>query len=56
MYGLAGLRTGTPNGTMPVWMLGLNMDQLRTELRWLRKVTREFPKRSSARNPDYLTQ
>jgi DNA-binding PadR family transcriptional regulator len=37
-----------------VWMLGLNIDQLRTELRWLTKVAREFPKRSAARNPDYL--
>jgi DNA-binding PadR family transcriptional regulator len=37
-----------------VWMLGLNIDQLRTELRWLAKVAREFPKRSAARNPDYL--
>jgi DNA-binding PadR family transcriptional regulator len=36
-----------------VWMLSLNMDQLGTELRWLRKVSREFPKRSAARNPDY---
>jgi DNA-binding PadR family transcriptional regulator len=36
-----------------VWMLSLNMDQLRTELRWLRKVAREFPRRSVARNPDY---
>jgi DNA-binding PadR family transcriptional regulator len=37
-----------------VWMLGLNIDQLRTELRWLTKVAREFPKRSAARNPNYL--
>ena len=36
-----------------VWMLSLNIDQLRGELRWLRKVAREFPKRSAARNPDY---
>jgi DNA-binding PadR family transcriptional regulator len=38
-----------------VWMLSFNIDQLRTELRWLGKVAREFPKRSAARNPDYLS-
>jgi len=38
-----------------VWMLGLGIDQLRTELRWLEKVAREFPHRSAARNPDYRT-
>ena len=36
-----------------VWMLGLSMDQLQTELRWIRKVEREFPRRAGARNPDY---
>jgi DNA-binding PadR family transcriptional regulator len=36
-----------------VWMLGLSMGQLQTELRWIRKVEREFPRRSVARNPDY---
>jgi DNA-binding PadR family transcriptional regulator len=39
-----------------VWMLGLNIDQLRTELRWLEKVAREFPKRAAAGNPDYLAK
>jgi len=39
-----------------VWMLSLNIDQLRSELRWLGKVAREFPKRSAARNPDYLAK
>jgi len=39
-----------------VWMLSLNIDQVRTELRWIEKVAREFPKRSAARNPDYLAQ
>jgi DNA-binding PadR family transcriptional regulator len=39
-----------------VWMLALNIDQLRTELRWLEKVIREFPKRAAARNPDYLAK
>ena len=39
-----------------VWMLSLNIDQLRTELRWLTKVIREFPKRSSARSPAYTVK
>ena len=37
-----------------VWMLSLNIDQLRTELRWLRKLAREFPNRSAARSPAYI--
>jgi DNA-binding PadR family transcriptional regulator len=36
-----------------VWMLSLNVDQIHTELRWLKKVRREFPRRSTARNPAY---
>jgi len=39
-----------------VWMLSLNIDQLRTELRWLEKVASEFPKRAAAGNPDYLAK
>jgi len=39
-----------------VWMLSLNIDQIRTELRWLKKVSRESPRRSSARNPAYPDQ
>ena len=39
-----------------VWMLSLNIDQLRTELDWIGKIVREFPKRSAARNPDYTAQ
>jgi len=39
-----------------VWMLSLNADQLRTELRWIRKVAREFPRRSEARKPEYLAK
>ena len=35
-----------------VWMLSLNIGQLRTELRWLKMVAREFPDRSAARNPE----
>lgn len=36
-----------------VWMLGLAIDQIRTELRWIRKLEREAPRRSGARNPEY---
>jgi len=36
-----------------VWMLSLCIAQLRTELRWLKKVARELPRRSTARNPEY---
>jgi DNA-binding PadR family transcriptional regulator len=36
-----------------VWMLGLSIEQLQTELRWIRKVEREFPRRAEARNPAY---
>jgi DNA-binding PadR family transcriptional regulator len=39
-----------------VWMLNLNIDLLRTELRWLKKVAREFPRRSPARNPAYAVK
>jgi hypothetical protein len=39
-----------------VWMLSLNVDQIRTELRWLKQVRREFPRRSTARNPAYPEQ
>jgi len=39
-----------------VWMLGLSIDQLRTELRWLKKVGRESPRRSEARDPAYLAR
>lgn len=34
-----------------VWMLNLNLEQLRTELAWLDQVTRELPRRAAARNP-----
>jgi DNA-binding PadR family transcriptional regulator len=36
-----------------VWMLKLRIAQLRTELRWLKKVIRESPHRSAARHPAY---
>ncbi len=34
-----------------VWMLSLDIDRLRTELRWLKKIRRELPRRAAARNP-----
>jgi DNA-binding PadR family transcriptional regulator len=37
-----------------IWMLSLGIDQIRTELRWLKKVRREYPRRSAARKPDYI--
>jgi DNA-binding PadR family transcriptional regulator len=39
-----------------VWMLSLDIDQLRTELRWLKKLGREFPRRSAARHPAHLAK
>lgn len=36
-----------------VWMLSLTIQQLRTELRWLRKMAREVPRRGPARRPQY---
>lgn len=39
-----------------VWMLRLDLDQIRVELRWLKKVAREAPRRSYARNPAYPTK
>ena len=36
-----------------VWMLSLTIQQLRTELRWLRKMAREVPRRGAARHAQY---
>lgn len=36
-----------------VWMLSLNLEQLRTELAWLEQVARELPKRAPAEKPVY---
>ena len=36
-----------------VWMVTLMIEQFQTELKWLRKIERELPKRGSAKNPDY---
>lgn len=34
-----------------VWMVSLVVDQFRTELQWLRKLSRELPRRAPARHP-----
>jgi DNA-binding PadR family transcriptional regulator len=36
-----------------VWMLSLTIQQIRTELRWLRKMAREVGKRAPAQRPEY---
>jgi len=36
------------------WMVTLMIEQFRTELRWLRKVRRELPRRARAKHPDYV--
>jgi DNA-binding PadR family transcriptional regulator len=36
-----------------VWMVSLTIDQFRTELKWLRKLQRELPRRAPARHPAY---
>jgi DNA-binding PadR family transcriptional regulator len=38
-----------------VWMIGLMIEQFRTELRWLRKLAQELPKRERARRPSYAS-
>lgn len=37
-----------------VWMLSLVIDQLRTELRWLRKLEREAQRRAPAKHPSLV--
>lgn len=39
-----------------VWMLSLSLDQIRTELRWIKKVAKESPQRGRARHPEYLSR
>jgi len=36
-----------------VWMLSLTIQQMRTELRWLKKMAREVGKRAPAQRPEY---
>ena len=37
-----------------VWMVGFMIEQFETELRWLKKVGEELPKRARAQRPDYV--
>lgn len=39
-----------------VWMLSLNIDQVRRELRWLKKLGQEHPRRAAARKPAYINE
>ena len=39
-----------------VWMLSLTIQQIRTELRWLRKMARELRRRAPARHPRYAEE
>lgn len=36
-----------------VWMVSFVIEQFKLELRWLRKLTRELPRRAPARYPEY---
>jgi DNA-binding PadR family transcriptional regulator len=36
-----------------VWMVSLMIEEFRTELRWLKRVTREMNKRGRAKHPEY---
>ena len=36
-----------------VWMVNMMIEQFRAELRWLRKLQRELPRRAKAKNPQY---
>ena len=36
-----------------VWMVGFMIEQFETELKWLKKVGEELPKRARAQRPDY---
>ncbi|MGH9741790.1 MAG: PadR family transcriptional regulator [Candidatus Acidiferrum sp.] len=38
-----------------VWMVSLMMEQFKTELRWLKKVSRELTRRGRAERPEYAT-
>ncbi len=38
-----------------VWMIELMIEQFRTELRWLKKLAQELPKRERAKRPSYAS-
>ncbi len=37
-----------------IWMVGLAIDQIRVELRWLQKIASESQRRAPAKDPEYL--
>ena len=37
------------------WMVSFVIEQFKLELRWLRKLAREVPRRAAARNPEYAS-
>lgn len=37
-----------------VWMVSFVIEQFKLELRWLRKLARELPRRAPARRPEYV--
>jgi DNA-binding PadR family transcriptional regulator len=37
-----------------VWMVSLVIEQFKLELRWLRKLKRELPRRAGAKRPEYV--
>ena len=39
-----------------VWMVSLAIQQIRTELRWIRKLEREVRRRAPARHPEYARE
>ena len=39
-----------------IWMVSLTIDQIRLELRWLRKISSESQRRAPAQNPQYLSE
>lgn len=39
-----------------VWMVSFVIEQFKVELRWLRKLERERPRRAAARHPDYVKE
>lgn len=39
-----------------VWMVSLHLEQIRTELKWLRKLIRESARRAPAKNPYYVEE
>lgn len=39
-----------------IWMVSLLIEQFQTELKWLRKLSAEIPRRAPARNPQLMTK